>query len=78
MPQQKTRRSRSAKDPVSPKAEEEEQLDAVILIVKRTPDGAEIIPVTQGDVRPTEVQSIIALGYRSWVTSRKLTMGENL
>jgi len=50
--------------------------DCVILIVKRGPEGAdEIIPVAQGDVRPTEVQSIIALGYKAWTAGRGLNMG---
>lgn len=55
----------------------EVELDCVVLVVKRGEEGkTEIIPVIQGDVRPTEVESVIKLGLKAWVTSRGLNIGE--
>ncbi len=51
--------------------------DQVVLFVKRDEQGnVEVIPATAGDVRPTEVQSIIALGYSAWTASRGLKLGD--
>lgn len=40
--------------------------DCVILVVQRDGENTQIIPVIQGDVRPTEVQTIIELGLAAW------------
>lgn len=64
-----------ATPPARPGRSEEQPADAVILLVRREEGGgASVAPQVQGDVRLTEVDSLIILGLKQWRAQAGLTV----